>query len=102
MEPEQQITQTEIAASSQGHKKTLLVVIGIVILSAIITGIVYMIVREKKLAPLEQLQQLNENSRPVTTTTEERVKQLDGLSKESQPVKSSKEDRLKMLDSLNN
>ncbi len=101
MEPEQQTTQPDMTPVTGGHKKTALVVIGIVVLAAIVTGVVYLIVREKKLTPMEQLQQLDENSRPVTATPEERKTQLDELSKTSRPITTTKEDRLKEHESLN-
>lgn len=101
MEPEQQPIQSEMPIIGHEHKRTILVVIGIVLLAAIITGIVFLIVRENKLTPLEQLEQLEKNSKPVTQSPEQRKIELDNLSKTSAPVTDTREDRLKLLESMN-
>jgi cytoskeletal protein RodZ len=80
--------------------------VGVIVVSALVVW--YMINvnnrknAEKTLTPMQQLQELEAKSAPVTSTTEERALDLKKLDKSSKTVNTSVSDRLKELDSLSN
>jgi Tfp pilus assembly protein PilN len=85
--------------------KILIVLIGILLVVLIAGG--YMYWRMVKITPvvapktpLEELQELEASSKPVTTTTAQRIADLQQLQKSSKPVKTSRDEQLTALQAL--
>lgn len=82
--------------------KTLRLVIGIIVAAAIITGTVWLIVRNSTLSPQERLDQLEEYSRPVVVPPAVQLNELENLSEQSKPVTTTKQEQLDMLNMIGN
>ncbi len=85
------------------HKKKIVWIIAAVIGVIVIAGIVWYIVRHHKAipaTPIEVLQTLENTSRPVISSAQQRAVELKETSRKSAPVKATTDDRIKMLNAL--
>ncbi len=103
MEQESMITMMPPAPEEAAHSyKTLRLVIGIIVAAAIVTGTIWLIIRQTTLSPKERLEQLEEYSRPVVIPPAIQFNELENLSEQSKPVTTTEQEQLDMLNMITN